>query len=83
MRYWDAKNLIGMFFGVFVEKATLLEITESVQECRDRKDDKILELAFNGSADYIITGDRDLLVLHPFRGVSIITADEFLRAIEL
>jgi predicted nucleic acid-binding protein len=31
---------------------------------------------------YIITGDRDLLVLHPFLGVEIVTTDEFLKAIE-
>ncbi|MEP1059663.1 hypothetical protein NDI38_14560 [Stenomitos frigidus AS-A4] len=33
----------------------------------------------NGQAQYIITGDRDLLVLHPFRAVAVITVDEFLR----
>jgi putative PIN family toxin of toxin-antitoxin system len=70
------------FLATLVERAVLVEIVEQVQECRDRKDDKVLELALNGAANYIITGDRDLLVLHPFRGVLIITADEFLKAIE-
>ncbi|WP_414586101.1 hypothetical protein [Scytonema sp. PCC 10023] len=32
----------------FVERAILVEIIEKVQECRDPKDDKILELALNG-----------------------------------
>jgi uncharacterized protein len=53
-----------------------------VRECRDLKDDKVLELALNGEAQYIISGDKDLLVLHPFRGVLVITADEFLKTIE-
>jgi len=38
-------------------------------------------LALNGEANYIITGDRDLLVLQPFRGILVITADEFLKTI--
>ena len=37
------------------------------------------ELAINGNADFIITGDQDLLVLNPFRGIQIITVNEFLK----
>ena len=70
------------FLAALVERAVLVEITENVQECRDPKDDKVLELALNGEARYIISGDRDLLVLHPFRNVLVITADEFLKTIE-
>lgn len=70
------------FLEALVERAVLVEITENVQECRDPKDDKVLELAMNGEAQYIISGDRDLLVLHPFRDVLVITADEFLKTIE-
>jgi uncharacterized protein len=46
---------------------------------RDPKDDKILDLALNGQAEYIVTGDKNLLVLNPFRNLKIITAEEFLR----
>lgn len=49
---------------------------------RDPKDNKVLELALNGEAQYIISGDKDLLVLHPFRGVSVITANELLKMVE-
>lgn len=70
------------FLEALIERAVLIEITENVQECRDPKDDKVLELALNGKAQYIITGDRDLLVLHPFRDVLVITADQFLKMIE-
>ena len=48
--------------------------------CRDPEDDHILELAVNGNATYIVTGDADLLVLNPFRGVKILTPAEFLQA---
>jgi uncharacterized protein len=64
-----------------VKLAVLVEIIESVAECRDSKDDKFLELAINGKAQYIVSGDGDLLVLHPFRTVNIITVEEFLRVI--
>jgi putative PIN family toxin of toxin-antitoxin system len=70
------------FLEALIERAVLVEITENVQECRDPKDDEVLELALNGEAQYIISGDRDLLVLHPFRDVLVITADEFLKTIE-
>lgn len=51
----------------------LIEVTSQVTDCRDPKDDKFLELAVDGRADLIISGDQDLLVLHPFRGVNILT----------
>jgi putative PIN family toxin of toxin-antitoxin system len=54
-------------------------ITEHIAACRDPKDDKFLELAVNGRADVIVTGDADLLALHPFRGIPIETPAAFLR----
>ena len=39
-----------------------------MRACRDPKDDKILEPAYNGNAVCIVTGDNDLLVMNPFRG---------------
>jgi putative PIN family toxin of toxin-antitoxin system len=68
------------FLEALIERAVLVEITETVHECRDPKDD--LELALNGQAQYIISGDQDLLVLHPFREVVVISPDEFLKMIE-
>lgn len=56
----------------------MVPIAETVRVCRDPKDDKILELAVNGRADYIVTGDDDLLVMNPFRGIAIIRPAEFL-----
>jgi putative PIN family toxin of toxin-antitoxin system len=49
-----------------------------IQACRDPKDDKFLELAVAGAASFIVTGDADLLALHPFRGVHIVTPAGFL-----
>ena len=58
--------------------ATIVVITEEVRACRDPKDDMVLELAVNGSATCIISGDADLLALHPFRGIPILTPRQFL-----
>ena len=58
--------------------AELVPITYRVQACRDPKDDKFLELAINGRADLIVTGDRDLLELSPFRDIPIITPADYL-----
>ena len=58
--------------------ATMIDIGECVQACRDPKDDTFLDVAINGMADGVITGDPDLLVLHPFRGIAILTPDAFL-----
>jgi uncharacterized protein len=67
------------FLTALVTRATLVEMIEKIQGCRDPKDDKVLELAVNGQAEYIVSGDQDLLVLNPFRQVSIITPEEFVR----
>ena len=46
---------------------------------RDPDDDKFLECAVAGRAQYLVTGDRDLRELGPFRGTTILTAGEFLE----
>lgn len=67
------------FLAALVKQAELLEVTEEITDCRDPKDNKFLELAVSGEADCIISGDGDLLVLHPFRGISILQPGEFLK----
>lgn len=57
--------------------AEFVRITERVTGCRDPKDDKFLELAVNGRADLIVSGDADLLALDTFRGIPIITPAAF------
>ena len=60
--------------------AELVPITERVRVCRDPKDDKFLELAVNGRADVIVSGDADLLALSAFQGIPILTPALFARA---
>jgi putative PIN family toxin of toxin-antitoxin system len=56
----------------------IVPITHRIIACRDPKDDKFLHVALNGGANLILTGDADLLALHPFHGVNIIKPADFL-----
>jgi putative PIN family toxin of toxin-antitoxin system len=57
--------------------AELVSIIEEIVACRDPTDDKFLELAVSGYAELIVTGDKDLLALNPFRGIPIMTPATF------
>ena len=64
---------------IVVVAAERVEVTEAVQECRDPKDDKYLALAAAGRADVIVSSDaRDLLSMHPWRGIFILSPAGFL-----
>jgi putative PIN family toxin of toxin-antitoxin system len=78
-RYIDEEDRIK-FLAFLVREANLVEITERIEQCRDPKDDKFLELAVNGKADSIVSGDEDLRVLSPFREIPILSPREFLEA---
>jgi putative PIN family toxin of toxin-antitoxin system len=51
--------------------------------CRDPKDDKFLACAVEGSAHYLVSSDRDLLVLQRHEGIGIINPGQFLIALDL
>lgn len=62
--------------------AEMVRILRPIQGCRDPRDDKFLELAVSGDARVIVTGDADLLALHPFQGIDILTAAQWSRTQE-
>ncbi len=66
------------FLVKLVREAVVVEITEEIRACRDAKDDKFLEIAVCGGGACVVTGDRDLLALHPFRGIPILSPAHFL-----
>jgi putative PIN family toxin of toxin-antitoxin system len=66
------------FLVALLKEAELVEIVETIADCRDAKDNKFLELAVSGGADCIVSGDEDLLILNPFRGIPILKPTEFL-----
>jgi len=66
------------FFHLLSRLVIWVEIVRPVKVCRDPKDDKFLEVALNGKADVIISGDNDLLVLNPYMGIPIVSPRQFL-----
>ena len=56
----------------------VIGVRTRVTECSDPKDNKFLELAIDGNAPLLVTGDAHLRDMHPFRGIAIVTAGEFI-----
>ena len=71
----DRKTFI-LLLGRISERVA---VVRRIQACRDPEDDKFLELAVNGDADLIISGDVDLLTLHPFMGISLLSPADYLQ----
>ncbi len=69
----------ALFLAQLSVAAEIVSIIQLIRECRDPKDDKFLEVALNGRADVIITGDADLLAIHPWREIAILTASQYLK----
>lgn len=61
------------------EYADFVSVIPKVDICRDPKDNLILDTALQGKVDYIVSGDKDLLVLKKYKGISILTPKEFLK----
>jgi putative PIN family toxin of toxin-antitoxin system len=68
------------FLAALIQTAKFIEITEQIVACRDPGDNKFLELAVSGNATCIVTADDDLLVLNPFRGIPILSIEQFLAS---
>lgn len=69
------KEIIEKLLSVAIS----LKSVTKVNICRDPKDNMFLELALAANAACLISGDPDLLVLHPFRAIPIMRATDFLQ----
>jgi putative PIN family toxin of toxin-antitoxin system len=69
----------GVFIEALVDRSRFANPTEEIQACRDPHDDKFLELAVSENATCIVSGDSDLLLLDPFRGIPIMEPADFLE----
>jgi putative PIN family toxin of toxin-antitoxin system len=75
-KYIDHDDIDGL--SIRIKTVWLfVEILNQVQLCRDPKDDKFIDLALNGEASHLITGDSDLLVLNPIQNTSVIKLRTF------
>ena len=80
-KYFDEKS-VKLLIENISEKLEFIEVASAITICRDLKDNFILALSIDGNADYIVTGDKDLLSLNGFKGKKIITINEFIKIID-
>lgn len=75
-KYFNEKDIEELL--LFISKFSLVvDIENNINDCRDKKDNFILETAIKGSVDIIITGDKDLLDLDPYKNIKIIKYTDF------
>ena len=75
----DLEDLLETIYEV----AEFVEVTSDVNICRDPKDNFLLSLARDGRADYLLTGDNDLLDLDDIDGTKIIKIADFFDQFDL
>ena len=74
----DIKTVVGLI----LLRGEAVTLQQPITICRDPKDNKFLEVAVDGQADIIVSGDEDLLTLHPFRGIPILSPRDFLSELD-
>lgn len=77
-RHEDAE--IERLIDVLLSLASVVNLNEIVNACRDPKDDHVLACALASEADYFVTGDKDPLALKAYQGIQIVTIREFVDA---
>jgi putative PIN family toxin of toxin-antitoxin system len=77
-RYLNEQD-IRTFLAALSREAEWVDVNVRIAASRDASDNKFLELAVSGRATHIVTGDIDLLVLDPFRGITICPPHSFLE----
>ena len=75
-RFFSTEDWMLMF-EIIEQYAIYVSVVSSVMICRDAKDNFLLSLAKDSQADFLLTGDKDLLVLKAFGATRIVTITEF------
>lgn len=70
------------YLAILRREADIVTPDNSVEVARDSDDDKFLDVALEGDADYLVSGDDDLLSIDSYEGIAIITPDEFRTYVE-
>ncbi len=80
-KYLEENDRLKFLLAVRNE-SLFIDIVHETEICSDSDDNKFLELAVSGNASYIITGDKDLLILNTCQGVAIIIPANFLSIVQ-
>jgi len=75
-KYFDRED-VEKILDIIDNTADIVKVKSKVNKCRDEKDNFLLALAKDSKADYLLTGDDDLLVLKKFHATEIITYTKF------
>ena len=70
---------IEELFETIEEYAEFVKVQTQIKICRDSKDNFLLSLSVDGNADFLLTGDKDLLELTKFGETIIMTISDFLQ----
>jgi uncharacterized protein len=68
---------VADFLKILSNRLTFIEPSSIVEVCRDPDDDYLLSICLDGAADFLLTGDKDLLSLGDFINTRILTITEF------
>jgi len=86
LRYFKismSNELMKEWINLLVENSIIVDVIGNVKVVKDDPtDDKFIETALNGNADYIVSQDRHLLDLKEFEGIKIVTPQEFLKILK-
>lgn len=77
-KYFSAEDLLALLVAI-KRHAEFIIVSSSINICRDPKDNFLLSLAKDGKANYLISGDKDLLDLKKFEKTRIISYADFLK----
>lgn len=80
-KYTSAED-VAVFVKWIAEAGELVTVEEAVTGARDPKDDKFLALALAGRADYLVSGDKDMLMLGKIGTVPIVSPADFLATVD-
>jgi len=80
-KYFSKKD-IDELLDRFDQYGELNLVRSNVQICRDKKDNFLLNLAIDSKADYLVTGDDDLLILEKIKDTKIMTFRNFIEHLE-
>jgi putative PIN family toxin of toxin-antitoxin system len=79
-KYFSAAS-VELLLDFFLEKGIFITVSSNKEICRDQKDNFLLNLSVDGKADYLITGDKDLLILKQIEQTEIITIANFINTL--
>jgi putative PIN family toxin of toxin-antitoxin system len=76
---WLSDDEVVELLEALASQSVMVPGTTAITASRDPEDDKFLAAGLESEAEYVVTGDKDLLALEAYRGLRIITPAAFLK----